>query len=68
MVGRATSADFLCLAFYANDLPQRKYDPDQARSLMKKAGMLGTKIQYIASDAEEYARVRNSVPAGEAGK
>ncbi|MBZ9761666.1 ABC transporter substrate-binding protein [Mesorhizobium sp. CA8] len=32
-------------------LPQREYDPDQARSLMKKAGMENTVFQLHAADA-----------------
>jgi peptide/nickel transport system substrate-binding protein len=37
--------------YYASDIPQRSYDPDQARSLIKKADMEGTKIQLHMSDA-----------------
>lgn len=36
--------------FYA-DLPQREYDPDQARSLMRKAGMESTVFKLHAADA-----------------
>jgi peptide/nickel transport system substrate-binding protein len=54
--------------FYADDIPQRTYDPDQARSLMKKAGMLGTKIQYHMSDAEEYGIEYGTIYQGQAKK
>jgi len=37
--------------FHASDLPQRKYDPDRARFLMKKAGMLDYTFSLHAADA-----------------
>jgi peptide/nickel transport system substrate-binding protein len=36
---------------YAADLPQREYDPEQARSLLKKAGKEGIKVSIHVSDA-----------------
>ncbi|MEO1193454.1 MAG: ABC transporter substrate-binding protein [Pseudomonadota bacterium] len=37
-------------ADYNGDLPQRSYDPDQARALMKAAGAEGAKFQLHTSD------------------
>jgi peptide/nickel transport system substrate-binding protein len=37
--------------FYNADLPQRKYDPDKAKSLLTKSGLIGAKIPVIASTA-----------------
>jgi peptide/nickel transport system substrate-binding protein len=37
--------------FHASELPQRKYDPDKARFLMKKAGMLDYTFSLHAADA-----------------
>ncbi|MFT4262072.1 MAG: ABC transporter substrate-binding protein [Nocardioides sp.] len=36
---------------YASDLPQRGYDPDQAKSLLKAAGAEGLKVTLHTSDA-----------------
>lgn len=36
---------------YASELPQRSYDPDQARFYMKKAGMLDYTFRLHAADA-----------------
>lgn len=38
------------MAYYASELPQRKYDPDQAKFLLKKAGMENLKLELAASD------------------
>ena len=35
--------------YFADDLPQRKYDPDKARFLMKKAGMQGHSFKLHAA-------------------
>lgn len=37
--------------YHAAELPQRTYDPDKAKSLMKKAGMLDHTFNLHASDA-----------------
>jgi len=37
--------------FFNKDLPQREYDPDQARFYLKQAGLDALKIRLIASDA-----------------
>ena len=37
--------------FYADELPQHEYDPDKARSLLKKAGKDNLEIDLSASDA-----------------
>ncbi|MGN8157494.1 ABC transporter substrate-binding protein [Salinisphaera sp. SWV1] len=37
--------------YYFDGLPQRTYDPDRARSLFKKAGVTGAKLQVVASQA-----------------
>ncbi|NGO50826.1 ABC transporter substrate-binding protein [Allomesorhizobium camelthorni] len=37
--------------FYASDIPQRPYDPDKAKFLLEKAGMIGANIPVIASPA-----------------
>lgn len=37
--------------YFASDLPQTEYDPDKARSLLKKAGMDGLKVDLSASAA-----------------
>ena len=36
--------------FYCTDIPQRAYDPDQARFHIKKAGLENTQIDLYASD------------------
>jgi len=36
---------------YWADLPQRKYDPDQAKSLLKKAGMENLKVELTTADS-----------------
>jgi peptide/nickel transport system substrate-binding protein len=40
-----------CQKCYASELPQRPYDPDQARFHMKKAGMLDYTFSLHAADA-----------------
>lgn len=37
--------------FYAADLPQNDYDPEKAKSLLKKAGMDGLKVDLSAANA-----------------
>lgn len=37
--------------FYAADLPQREYDPEQARSHLKKAGKEGIRVSIHVADA-----------------
>ena len=37
--------------FYANELPQRKFDPDKAKSHLKKAGMEGHTFKLHTSNA-----------------
>jgi peptide/nickel transport system substrate-binding protein len=39
--------------FYFADLPQRPYDPDKARFHLKKAGVLGSTIPIVCSDAAD---------------
>jgi ABC-type transport system substrate-binding protein len=40
-----------CQKCYASELPQRTYDPDQARFHMKKAGMLDFTFSLHAADS-----------------
>ncbi|WP_446041735.1 ABC transporter substrate-binding protein [Streptomyces sp. SID1121] len=40
------------LPFYAEDLPQRQYDPDKARSLLKEAGVDKLSLTIRTSDYE----------------
>ncbi len=37
--------------YHANDLPQRQYDPDQAKFHLKKAGLDSLKVDLSAADA-----------------
>jgi peptide/nickel transport system substrate-binding protein len=37
--------------YYSSDIPQRGYDPDQAKFLLKKAGALDAPLQVVASVA-----------------
>ncbi|MEJ6708569.1 MAG: ABC transporter substrate-binding protein [Amylibacter sp.] len=37
--------------YYAADLPQNSYDPDRAKSLLKKAGLDGLKVDLSAANA-----------------
>lgn len=37
--------------YYAADIPQRKYDPDQAKFLLNKAGMIGSTLPVVTSPA-----------------
>jgi peptide/nickel transport system substrate-binding protein len=37
--------------FYGADIPQRKYDPDMAKSLLTKAGALSSPLQVVTSPA-----------------
>jgi len=37
--------------FYAADLPQNDYDPEKAKSLLKKAGLDGLKVDLSAANA-----------------
>lgn len=37
--------------YYNTELPQREYDPDQAASILKKAGLSGLSIDLSAADA-----------------
>lgn len=39
--------------YYAQNLKARAFDPDQAKSLLSKAGLLNTKIPIVASSAAE---------------
>jgi peptide/nickel transport system substrate-binding protein len=39
--------------YYAQDLKAPEFDPDQAKSLLSKAGLLNTKIPIVASSAAE---------------
>ena len=39
--------------YYLADLPQRPYDPERARFLLKKAGLSGTRLVVYASPAAE---------------
>lgn len=39
--------------FYAKDIPQRPFDPDQAKFHFQKAGVLGTTIPVVASPAAD---------------
>jgi len=39
--------------FYFADLPQRPYDPDKAKFYLKKAGVLGTTIPIVCSEAAD---------------
>jgi peptide/nickel transport system substrate-binding protein len=37
--------------YFAKDIPVREYDPEKAKSLLKKAGMEGLKVELSAADA-----------------
>lgn len=37
--------------YYAADIPQRKFDPDRAKSLLNKAGVLNTTVPIVTSPA-----------------
>ena len=39
------------MPFYPADIPQREYDPDQARSLWKKAGMEGQTVELRSAES-----------------
>jgi len=39
------------MPYYPKDIPQREYDPDQARSLLKKAGAEGLKVNLSTADS-----------------
>ncbi|MDQ3670880.1 MAG: ABC transporter substrate-binding protein [Actinomycetota bacterium] len=39
-------------AYAGDDFPQRKYDPEQARSLLKRAGQEGLNVELITSPAD----------------
>jgi peptide/nickel transport system substrate-binding protein len=39
--------------YYLADLPQRPYDPERAKFLLKRAGLLGTRLVVYASPAAE---------------
>jgi peptide/nickel transport system substrate-binding protein len=41
--------------FYNPDLKPREFDPDRAKALFRKAGLLGRKIPVIASEAADYS-------------
>ncbi len=54
--------------YYAKDLEQRKYDPDQAKFHMKKAGMLDHVFNLHASDAAFAGAVDTAVLIKEQAK
>lgn len=37
--------------FYNHDIPQRPYDPDQARFHLERAGLLGSRVEMVTSPA-----------------
>ena len=39
------------MPYFPSDIPQRQYDPDQAKSLWKKAGMAGTPINISSAES-----------------
>jgi len=39
------------MPFYPDDIPQREYDPDKARSLWKKAGMEGQTVELRSAES-----------------
>ena len=39
------------MPYWPDDIPQREYDPDQAKSLLKKAGMEGLKVDLSVADS-----------------
>ncbi|MBW4050046.1 MAG: ABC transporter substrate-binding protein [Proteobacteria bacterium] len=41
--------------YYCPDIPQRRYDPDRARFLLRKAGLPRTRLAVFASPAAEYS-------------
>lgn len=53
--GAATKANDFHLSpaqpYWPDDIPQREYDPDQAKSLLKKAGAEGLKISLSTADS-----------------
>jgi len=54
--------------FYADELPQHEYDPDKARSLLKKAGKENLSVNLSASDAAFVGAVDASVLFKETAK
>jgi peptide/nickel transport system substrate-binding protein len=53
--GAATKANDFHLSpaqpYWPDDIPQREYDPDQAKSLLKKAGAEGLKVNLSTADS-----------------
>lgn len=47
--------------YYADDLPQRQYDPEKARFHLKKAGAEGLKVKLHTSDAAFPGAVKTAV-------
>lgn len=39
------------MPYFPADIPQREYDPDQAKSLLKKAGMEGLSVDFSTADS-----------------
>lgn len=39
------------MPYWPDDIPQREYDPDQAKSLLKKAGMEGLSVNLSVADS-----------------
>jgi peptide/nickel transport system substrate-binding protein len=39
------------MPYWPDDIPQREYDPDQAKSLLKKAGMEGLSVSLSTADS-----------------
>lgn len=39
------------MPYWPDDIPQREYDPDQAKSLLKKAGMEGLEVSLSTADS-----------------
>lgn len=39
------------MPYFPSEIPQRQYDPDQARSLWKKAGMEGVQVSISSADS-----------------
>lgn len=39
------------MPYFPSEIPQRQYDPDQAKSLLKKAGMEGLTVNFSTADS-----------------
>lgn len=56
------------MPYYPKDIPQREYDPDRARSLLKKAGADGLKVDLSTADSVSSGAVDMAVLFAEHAK